>query len=331
MKKLILYLFVLFMLVLSGCNSTDENTSLLSNLQTSTLDQNSEHNNFVDGVYKDGSQFFIPSPKTTFAQDLQIYNIMTLEERMAQQQSSSQETSNNQQRASVIRKSQKDEQSEDDEGEKKSDDGEDKSEDEDDNSDEDEEKQNDADEEKDDAQDEDDDDGDDDGDSDDDSSSGSSNSSSQSSVAVSSMKDFTTLGDIKVKLNYKDYKFIIARDNYNLIKNFSPRIERNDDLSYSLYVNGYVIENGRVKVEAGVFTIKVNLPNLNTSGDFLIEQNVLTASAENPVYGYVTINARNEQEFEVGISVKEFNVIDKTKTYAFKASFDLVFKTAGMQ
>ena len=304
MKFLKIFILLIPIIIISGCNSTDDQDNFLSNLQQSKNQQNFQS-------YKDGS-VMIPSPIASFAEDLKFYDIPTLEELALMNKQS-------------IKKAK-----DDDDGEKKSEDGEKKSEDEDDNSDEDEEKQDDANNEKNNSSSKNDDGSDDD--SDDDSGNDSSSSTSSSKTTIN-LQDYTKLGGFKVILNNKSYQFVVIQDNYAQIKEATPKIVKNSDGSFTLYVNAYVMQNNNVNFKAGVFTLKLVLPSLNISGYFPIEQNVLTANSDTQVVGYVTIVSpkSNIHEFSVGIAVDEFNVLNRKRDTVFKAKFDLGFATSGMQ
>jgi len=307
-------IMLIFTFLLTGCNKTSRDNSITNNVSSdSTLSSTQE-----SLPYKDGSEL-IPSPASSFAEDLKFYNIMPLEELNSIENNDSNDSQQNINQA-IIRKARSD----------------DRSDDQDDNSDEDEKKQNDADNEKNSDQNNNSDDGgdDDSGSSDDGDDDSSSSSSSSSHQTGHSVEDYTVLGSCRIDLNAKIYKFIIASDNYKRVANFSPYIVQNEDNSYTLFIRGYVIEDNQILYDKGIFTLKVNLPSLNMSGDLPILSNVLTNSAENqPVIGHVVIESfrDNIHEFKVGITVDEFIVLDKTKTYGFKSNFDLGFSTAGFK
>jgi len=137
--------------------------------------------------------------------------------------------------------------------------------------------------------------------------------------------DFESLGSSKIGLNGKDYTFDIAQDNYgNRIQ--TPSFTQNADGTYTVSIQAYVIEEGGVVFEDGIFTLSFILPSLNESSMILMtaSSNILTNSATAPVYATVAVS-KDSGKIQMTIISDKFDVQNRYHTRTFPANFTLGF------
>ena len=135
---------------------------------------------------------------------------------------------------------------------------------------------------------------------------------------------YQTLGTTNVTLNNKSYNFKIAKDNFQE-RVQTPTFTSIEDGAYTISIVSYIITDDDVlKKEDGIFTLTITVPNLNTSGSYKVEANVLTNSAQDDVYAIVNIS-NNENGISFDATVAEFQVFNRDKTKSYPANFTVQY------
>ena len=138
--------------------------------------------------------------------------------------------------------------------------------------------------------------------------------------------DYKTLGTTNVTLNNKNYRFKIAKDNFqNRVE--SPSFTSIGEGSYTISIVSYIITDDDVlKERDGIFTLQITVPSLNTSGSYKVEANVLTNSAGEDVYALVNIS-ENANGISFNATISEFQVFNRDKTKSYPASFAVQYNS----
>ncbi len=138
--------------------------------------------------------------------------------------------------------------------------------------------------------------------------------------------DYKTLGTTNVTLNNKNYRFKIAKDNFQ-DRVESPSFTSIGEGSYSISIISYIITDDDVlKERDGIFTLQITVPSLNTSGSYKVEANVLTNSAGEDVYALVNIS-ENANGISFNATISEFQVFNRDKTKSYPASFAIQYNS----
>jgi len=152
-----------------------------------------------------------------------------------------------------------------------------------------------------------------------------SNFSSYDTFTGAEEVDYIALGDTDVTLNNKYYHFKIAKDNLKERIKSPSFTSSEDNSSYTISITSYIItDEDVVKKEDGIFTFIITVPSLNTSGSYKVESNVLTNSAQEDIFAEVVLS-ENENGLILNVSVAKFQVFNRDKTRSYPATFSIQY------
>jgi len=318
--KIIFSIFITLFFIACGSDTIDRGKYIPADTTNTGGGDNQNNNNPQDTQNSDTTQNSssgIPSTllapvASSFAQDIRFFNIRELDEPESQPQEQ-QETRKANDRDSDSgddTDENSDEDDANDEDDDNSRDDTDENSDEDDANDEDEDNNDDESTEEEDEDDE------------DDSNANDSATNNNNTNPSDTLPNFKVLGYMSVNLQYKKYAFQVVRHNYGN-KAMQPKLTPLANGKYFLSITGYAIEEDKLDISAGVFTIEINNIDINRESDWYpLEKNILTNSAVEPRKAYVTVEKKGDQ-VGLTIMVERFLLYDRSKTQMYEAFFNV--------